>query len=175
MSTLFGVITWPFRAMLSLFLIVTMPMWRSIVPFIVADESIGDWLWKYLGPLGALISLATPFVWVPLFLIFWTWVYGLLFYWPAELMLYVLPEDLMHERFMAYQEMGVNVLSLLYIEPYHWIRRIPLEITFLMLDVIELAKMKVEDLYVLCVKLVGFLTFLRFLFYFAAHQIGYYR
>ena len=173
MSTLFAVITWPFRAMFALFLIVTMPMWRSSVPFIEADERVGDWLWKYLGPLGAIISLATPFVWVPIFLIFWTWVYGLLFYWPAELLLYILPSpgDIMDD----YLEMGYDVLSVLYIESNYWIRRIPLEITFLMVDVIELAKMKVEDLYVLYVKLVGFLTFLRFLFYFAAHQIGYYR
>ena len=50
-----------------------------------------------------------------------------------------------------------------------------MEITFLMADVILLAKMKVEDLYVVYVKLVGLLTFVRFLFYFGAHQIGYYR
>ena len=91
MDTLISALTWPFRAMLSLFLIVTMPMWRSSAPFIAADESVGDWLWKHLGPIGALISLATPFVWVPLFLIFWTWVYGLLFYWPLELLLNILP------------------------------------------------------------------------------------
>ncbi len=91
MSTLFAVITWPFRAMFALFLIVTMPMWRSSVPFIEANERIDGWLWRYLGPIGAFMMLAVPFVWVPLFLIFWTWVYGLLFYWPAELLLNILP------------------------------------------------------------------------------------
>ena len=91
MSTLFAVITWPFRAMLALFLIVTMPMWRSSVPFIEANERIDGWLWRHLGPIGAFMMLAVPFVWLPLFLIFWTWVYGLLFYWPAELLLNILP------------------------------------------------------------------------------------
>ena len=37
----------------------------------------------------------------------------------------------------GYREMGFNVLSVLYIEPYYWIRRIPLEITYLMIDVID--------------------------------------
>ncbi len=47
MSTLFAVITWPFRAMFALFLIVTMPMWRSSVPFIEANERIDGWLWRH--------------------------------------------------------------------------------------------------------------------------------
>ncbi len=111
------------------------------------------------------------------FLIFWTWVYGLLFYWPAELLLYILPlpGDLVDDLEDGYREMGFNVLSVLYIEPYYWIRRIPLEITYLMTDVIALARMDVEDLYTVYIKLVGLLTIVRVLFYMTLSQCGYYR
>ncbi|WP_066016327.1 hypothetical protein [Endozoicomonas atrinae] len=174
MNTLISVLTWPFRATFSLILLALMPVWLSSIPFITANSRVDAWLCRHLGPVGALLMLLTPFIWVPVFLVFWTLLYGYSLHFPVEAIQNFTPSigDLLGERAGAHREIGSDAISLLSYEFYHWVRRIPVTIIEIASQFVELAKMRVDSLFGLYVNLLGYLTIIRVLFYMVLDKNG---